>query len=256
MEEANLYKSINFKFPPETPGMAGAVAFMPAFQNPGRENSVACRTQISGFLCPSDLTPDDPDWPGQNNYCGNQGGWLCDRSDKRGGPGDIAPDEVQTGVMYYLSKVSARHITDGLSKTLFFSERIRGLGRPDPQADFFKMSPQTSLQDTYNTCMSMNPTTALPLSSKWGWSWCMGENCCTLYNHVSPPNTNACAGTGFTGTMTNMAMQVPPSSRHPTGVNAMYGDASVTFIADTIDLRVWRAIGTIAGAEVVDMTSF
>jgi prepilin-type processing-associated H-X9-DG protein len=79
----------------------------------------------------------------------------------------------------------------------------------------------------------------------------MGENCCTLYNHVSTPNTNSCAGTGFTGTMTNMAMQVPPSSRHIGGVNAMYGDGAVTFITDEVNLDVWRAIGTRNGREAV-----
>ena len=34
IEQGNLYNSINFNLPPETPGMAGAVAFMPAYQNP------------------------------------------------------------------------------------------------------------------------------------------------------------------------------------------------------------------------------
>ena len=45
IEQGNLYNSINFAFPPETPGMASPVInFMPPWQNPNRENSVACRT--------------------------------------------------------------------------------------------------------------------------------------------------------------------------------------------------------------------
>ena len=255
MEETTNYQMINYSMPPATPGMAGAVAFMPAYQNPNGENSVISQTLVSGFLCPSDLPPGDPTWPGVNNYAGNQGGWLCDRSDTPGLPTDVSPTELQTGVLYYLSHVQIRQVSDGMSKTLFFSERTRGTGSPNPLTDMFKMSPQTSLAATYSTCMAMDPTTATPVTSKWGWSWVMGENCCTLYNHVSTPNTNACAGTGFSGTMTNMAMQVPPSSRHSGGVNAMYGDGSVTFITDTVDLTLWRGLGTRAGGEIIDTSS-
>lgn len=78
----------------------------------------------------------------------------------------------------------------------------------------------------------------------------MGENCCTLYNHVSTPNTKSCAGIPFPGTMTNMAMQVSANSYHRGGVNALMGDGSVRFVADTVSLNVWRAVGTRAGNDV------
>src|SRR5262249_17324713 len=38
-------------------------------------------------------------------------------------------------------------------------------------------------------------------------------------------------------------------SRHPGGVNVVMADASVTFVKDTIDLKVWQALGTINGGE-------
>ena len=34
IEQDPLYKSIDFNFPPETPGMGGVINFMPAYQNP------------------------------------------------------------------------------------------------------------------------------------------------------------------------------------------------------------------------------
>jgi prepilin-type N-terminal cleavage/methylation domain-containing protein/prepilin-type processing-associated H-X9-DG protein len=40
-------------------------------------------------------------------------------------------------------------------------------------------------------------------------------------------------------------------SRHPGGGNFLYGDGSVHFIADSIDLGTYRALGTIQGGEVV-----
>ena len=49
---------------------------------------------------------------------------------------------------------------------------------------------------------------------------------------------------------------MPPSSRHPGGVNLLLGDGSVRFIKDSIDRQVWRALGTIAGGEVLSADSY
>src|SRR5206468_5345791 len=128
--------------------------------------------------------------------------------------------------------------------TAFFSEKIRGQGIPDPRSDMYVMRNQTSQDLAYQECMNTNVMTATPLTSKWGWSWVMGENCCTLYNHMSTPNTITCAGIPFPGTMTNMAMQVTASSWHPGGVNVLMGDGAVRFVGNSVDLPIWRAIGT------------
>lgn len=249
LEQTALYNTLDFRFPPDTPGMGGVVAFMPAYTNPTGVNSIGSRTPIPGFFCPSDLSPSDP-WQAQNNYVGNQGGWLCDRGDTPAGPSDTSPNETQTGVFYYLSKVRPQDVLDGLTNTMFFSEKIRGQGFPDAKSDLFVIPHQTSLNATYTTCSSLNTATATPLTSKWGYSWVMGENCCTQYNHVAGPNTISCGGTGFPGTMTNMAMQVSAGSRHTGGVQGMLGDGSVRFVTNSIDLNVWRAIGTRSSGEV------
>jgi hypothetical protein len=84
----------------------------------------------------------------------------------------------------------------------------------------------------------------------------MGENCCTLYNHVATPNETTCAGFPFPGTMTNMAMVVTANSNHTGGVNVVMGDATVQYISDSVDLAIWRALGTRAGKEVVNDPTF
>lgn len=252
LEQQPLHNSLDFRFAPETPGMGGVINFMPAYSNPGGVNAVGSRTAVSGFLCPSDGLAVDSTWPGQNNYAANQGGWLCDRSTTPAAPTDIAPSETQTGVLFYLSGTRYSDILDGLSNTVIFSEKLRGGGGPNAKRDLFVMQNQTSLAATYTTCRATNPLSATPLTSKWGWSWVMGENCCTLYNHVSTPNTISCAGIPFPGTMTNMSMQVSANSNHPGGVNIAMADGSVRFATSTIDLDLWRAIGTKAGGEVTD----
>lgn len=250
LDQAPLYTSLDFNYAPETPGMTSAgPSFMPASTNPTGANAAQSRTYVSVFICPSDRGL-AAGWNGQNNYAGNQGGWLCDRSDTPGIAGtDSAPTEIQTGVFYYLSKVRSADVTDGMSNTAFFSEKIRGQGTPDPKTDLLVMAHQTSLAATQTACRALDPTTALPLTSSWGFSWVMGENCCTQYNHVDVPNARSCAGTGFPNGMTNMAMQVSAGSRHVGGAHVMMGDGAVNFASDNIDLAVWRALGTRAGQE-------
>ena len=251
MEQTALYNSLNFNNPPDTPGMAGAIpTFMPAYQSPGGINTVGSQTLVPMFLCPSDQSVTST-WQGQNNYCGNQATWLCDRNMNAPLATDINPSELSAGVFFFLSKIRPRDVTDGLSNTAFFSEKIRGNGTPDPKSDLYAITNQTSLASLYSTCTSTNPATATPLTSVWGASWVMGENCCTLYNHVSTPNTISCAGIPFPGTMTNMSMQVSASSRHIGTVNLLMGDGAVRTASSSVDLNVWRGVGTRNGGEVV-----
>jgi prepilin-type N-terminal cleavage/methylation domain-containing protein len=257
LEQQNLYLSLDFRWPPATPGMAGVINFMPPYSNANGINNVGCTVQVPGFLCPSDGTSPDPSWPGQNNYVANQGSWLCDRLDESDPNAILAPNEVQSGIFGYLSRTPFADILDGLSNTAFFSEKLRGNGNPNPRSDLFIIpyGSAQSLQATWTTCSSIAPATATPLTSKWGYSWCMGENCCTQYNHVAAPNQYSCGGIGFPGTMSNMPMQVSPSSNHPNGVNVCMGDGTVRFVNDGIDLLTWRALGTRRNGEALNLTN-
>ena len=248
IEQGNLFNSINFNLPPETPGMAGAVPFMPPYQNPNRANATASVTQVATFLCPSDGPPINS-WPGGNNYLGNQQTWACDLSENSAST--VAPNEQPRGIFYFLSAVRLADVTDGTSNTAFYSEKLRGKGIPDPRTDMFAVPNQTSLDATFQTCQTINKMTTPPLTSRQGMSWVMGEMCCTSYNHVAPPNGTSCAGINFPGSMANMAMQVPPSSRHPGGVNVLMGDGSCRFLKDTVALTTWRAVGTRNGGETI-----
>ena len=45
-------------------------------------------------------------------------------------------------------------------------------------------------------------------------------------------------------------------SYHPGGVNALFGDGSVRFIKSSVDGMTWRALGTIAGGEVISRDQY
>jgi prepilin-type N-terminal cleavage/methylation domain-containing protein/prepilin-type processing-associated H-X9-DG protein len=250
IEQNNVYANIDFTFPPATPGMAGVTNFMPAYQNPGGQNNAICETFVPLFICPSDVSPQYNSWPGQNNYLGNMGTtYMCDVNN--GNPSTLDPTATADGVFFYLSQIRIADITDGASNTALFCEKVRGQGIPNPQTDMFIMPVASTMTQAFTACEATNTATATPLTSKQGYSWVMGEMCCTSYNHVALPNTISCASTGYPGGMQNMAMVVPPSSMHTGGVNLLLADGSARFATNSVTLTTWRALGSRNGGDIV-----
>jgi prepilin-type N-terminal cleavage/methylation domain-containing protein/prepilin-type processing-associated H-X9-DG protein len=260
-EQTPLFNAINFSLPPETPFMDSYnMGFMPVFQDPNRENSTVCRIAISAFLCPSDPVgaAGQAGWDGGNNYFGNEGSWLCDACQQT--PSTTVPGYLPQGPLYNRSCINLASMTDGTSQTAFFSERKRGQGTPDIRNDMYQMNNALTIDQTWQTCSVLDMTMAMPLTNWMGVTWAIGDMTCTTYNHVSTPNTRTCAGMDSSmmmgGSMANMAVQLPPSSYHPGGVNVLLGDGSVRFMKDSTALAVWRALSTRNGGEIVSGSDY
>ena len=84
-----------------------------------------------------------------------------------------------------------------------------------------------------------------------GMNWLEGNMTWTRYNHLLPPGSKSCAN-GLT--WDGVAMTA--NSRHGQTVGLLLGDGSVRFVRYTIDAGIWRALGTIAGGELVPGDSF
>ncbi len=102
-----------------------------------------------------------------------------------------------------------------------------------------------------------------------GSNWHDGQAESVAFNTVLPPNGPSC-GEGTNSNRDSGSAILPPSSRHPGGVNCVIADGSVHFISNTIDTGnlaanaaqptsgyslygVWGALGSKAGNEAVQM---
>ena len=92
------------------------------------------------------------------------------------------------------------------------------------------------------------------------------------YNHFMPPNGTSCAalndpnvnpggsgGTGLgstTGGWGTYMDAIPPSSKHPSGINICFADGSVRFIRNQIQYQTWWALGTRNGEEALSSDAY
>jgi prepilin-type N-terminal cleavage/methylation domain-containing protein/prepilin-type processing-associated H-X9-DG protein len=226
MEQTNIYNAINFSLP-----------------NGDATNNTVLMTRINTFICPSDVADPHPEYGGQTNYMADMGSGIVWQA--ASGPNAGLPPP--NGIFYGNSATKFADVTDGLANTAFFSERILAdfqLGVVSPIGDvFFSPAAPTTIDDAMAACQAINiydPASAFPLFM--GAPWVNGQH---VFLHVAGPNTRSC------GFFTALRAIMPPSSRHPGGVNVLMGDGSVRFVKDSVSLATWRALGTRAGGEII-----
>jgi prepilin-type processing-associated H-X9-DG protein len=211
-------------------------------------NTTVARTSVNGFICPSDTYNPSPQVGAQTNYMADMGSGIVWQ-------GTLPPNQnlpPPSGVFYGNSATRFADITDGLSNTGFFGERIVGDGTTgiiSPIADvFFDHGAPLTPDDAMAQCWAIdinNPANQLPMIM--GVPWIDGQH---ITLHVTTPNTRSC---GFF--IVNRAV-MPASSKHPGGTNMLFGDGSVKFLKDSINLQTYRALGTRNGGEVISADSY
>jgi prepilin-type N-terminal cleavage/methylation domain-containing protein/prepilin-type processing-associated H-X9-DG protein len=160
------------------------------------------------------------------------------------------------------------HVTDGTSNTLAFSERVNHSkvpGNPYKQQAPGNVANANELEHVLgvasrvsglitNPSLCRNVTNGkyflagTPVSSRFGISWSDGQSAYIGFNTVLPPNAPACSDGGDWGDQNHMV--IPPSSRHPGGVNASMVDGSVRFVSQTINTGNLNARQLATGASV------
>ncbi len=222
--------------------------------------------QVTTFVCPTEpnnqgkynagppVTPNS--WP--SNYGVNLGTWLV--FDPTGKTQSFGSFVVNT-------PFGPRVFTDGLSKTLMFSEIKMW------QSVYTAGSATATLPTTTAAICSMGTTasagqalTANTGHTEWGDSKVKQ----TGFTSTFTPNTvvSCTYSDGFTydfdfvnqteGQSATVPTYAAVTSRsyHPGAVNAAFMDGSVHAITSDIDPSVWQALSTRAGGETFDSTGF
>jgi prepilin-type processing-associated H-X9-DG protein len=103
--------------------------------------------------------------------------------------------------------------------------------------------------------------------------WCNGGVYYSGFTTALPPNGAPLwldsGGDTATGTKVQMDwdsvdendggptyMSSTASSKHPGGVNALFADGSVHFVKNSVSPVIWRALGSIAGGEVISSDNY
>lgn len=231
MEQRPLYDALNFSA---------------AYSDP--PNNTVLMSDVNTFICPSDLPNPIRSRGSQTNYMADMGSWIVWQA-ASGPNAGLAPPN---GVFFGNSSTRFAGITDGLSNTGLFSERVMADGSNavvSPQSDvFFSPAAPTTIDDAVTQCRAIDITNlANQFPLFMGAPWVNGQH---VFQHVMPPNSRSC------GFFTALRAVMPPSSRHSGGVNLLLADGSVRFVKDSISLPAWRGLGTITGGEVISADSF
>ncbi|MCA9129756.1 MAG: DUF1559 domain-containing protein [Planctomycetales bacterium] len=269
MEQNNIYSLINFSAPSAVRMTANGV--------PDNVNYQAYANAASLFICPSD--PNTGRIISENNYRYNFGG-----STPFAGARDSSNNNDMSAVLGNLSckgngafsidsglKIGA--ISDGLSNTVFFSERNKGSGanlansNPDNRYDVITMPGRTQgLLDpdfVMQNCLANPGPSSFHFNSAGRWldgsdfsnGWPFGFYSSTMYNHVAPPNWQGydCGTWSAIPDAPGEHAIIAARSSHTGGVNVSMGDGSVHFTSSSIDLLTWRSLGTRNGGEVASI---
>ena len=204
----------------------------------GVANRTVTSTRLGVYLCPSDQTnaPITAVMNGityactSQNYAANFGNTIVIQTDFQdvrfaGAPfvdiGSPLGDYDRPG----RKTVGFSAFLDGLSHTTLLSEVIVGQGQ---DLRGFSWWGDAATFEAYLTPNSSFPDVIFSAY------YCINQ----------PPNPPCIVAT------TALPEVLAARSRHPGGVNVALADGSVRFMKDSIDVRMWRALSTTAGAEI------
>ncbi len=248
------------------------------------QNTTVCGLLIAMFVCPSDPNTqtfnDGGTVFGATNYGPNDGDWYVfswpDTPSSKIGTGAGAPTRAPFSVN---RTRGIAQFLDGTSNTILYSE-IKSFQPRIKCASLF-----SSVPDTTPTSFP-GPADPIPASymscgvpdNKFHSRWSNGGVYHAGFTTAWPPNkftpTNVPAGTVFTfpgpraGLLDTDIISANENDGGPTyaaftsrsyhsgGVNSLFADGSVRYIKTSVNPVTWRALGTIAGNEVVSSDSY
>lgn len=268
IENLNLFNLIDFE--------TAQVLQMTAEGKPYNINYEAYNEIAGMYLCPSDANTGQI--VSENNYRYNFGG-STPYAGAQAHNNQLTYDVEMNGLPAagngaFTGGRGLRHgeFHDGLSYTAFFSERTKGSGL-DQKVDLPTESDIVTMPDRqpglidrdemFEKCLAYVPQVDdfnFMTAGRWlaGTDWSNGYPfagyASTMYNHVAPPNWKAidCGSYSAIPDTPGEHAIVSARSMHPGVVLVAFGDGHVSTIAETIELSVWRALGSRDGGETLE----
>jgi prepilin-type N-terminal cleavage/methylation domain-containing protein/prepilin-type processing-associated H-X9-DG protein len=238
LEQANKYNQFDLRYD------------ISAGSPPAPASHPLARTQdVPVYICPSDPSTAAFAGPlGRSNYFGNIGR-NASPTNKNGATGGVffvefARPQWDNGNRS--GSVRIADITDGTSNTAMFAEIRRGNSSAggstvDPVApqDVRLVTLSSDLLDPPADCNRMTAAAYRYAGLQYYRSFAFTS----FYTHTVPPNYRG----GDCSDLSNV--HLASRSYHPGGVNAAFCDGSVRFISDSINLTVWKNLGSRGGGE-------
>lgn len=207
--------------------------------NPGE----ATPTTISGvglslYVCPSDgFLRGMPRLA--TNYVGNRGTGV--------------QVDGYNGAFAFTRAVRPQDFGDGMSNTAAVSEwlvgPITGATRDARRSVFSTpeaLQGKGQLDAFAAVCRSLDPAVATLNPAVVGVPWTHGDFGHSLYNHVLPIGENSC----LNGSSWQQGAWTAKSN-HGAGAQVLLADGRVRFVRRAIEPRLWRALGSRSGGEVI-----
>lgn len=227
LDHVLTYAAINFAVP------SGRIADLDAW------NATAARQVVGVFLCPSG--PNTRQGPlAPNSYRTNNG--LCD---------GCVPGQRGSGAFVEFGATRLAEFRDGTSNTIAFSEKPIGVagGPYVPFRDWLEVliNPFNRTVDFWAELCAHQSRAVRPRFDA-GRTWALSGAIYTQFFTALPPNSpipDCGSGHGHgIGAFT-------ARSYHPGGVNVLMADGSTRWVAESIQLETWRALGARKLGEIV-----
>jgi prepilin-type N-terminal cleavage/methylation domain-containing protein/prepilin-type processing-associated H-X9-DG protein len=244
-EQVNLSNAFNFALGSEGPNLPFPLGFL--------ANVTVESNKVGMFQCPSDNINTYMFPPPLNvgplaaavltrgNYAASWGNtnWGQGQSDES----TLATPYLQSA-FGHKGNLTFASVTDGSSNTVFMAEVLQGTGS-DVRGLMWSVGAGSS---SFNSRFTPNGLTDF-LGQFSGFDQLGGATSCVN----DPGHGLPCAAQTNHGNNTAYSAS---RSRHPGGVNSLFGDGSVHFIKSTISPPTWVALNSIQAGEVVGSDSF
>jgi prepilin-type N-terminal cleavage/methylation domain-containing protein/prepilin-type processing-associated H-X9-DG protein len=255
MEQQAIFNAWNFTGDGK---WSGSATMDTNFRYSGLTNITVSAARVQSFSCPSDGTGTSLTGIGQTisgvamlttsqNYVVNFGNLQTSQATtfafggktySFGGAPFTDMDSPGAG-MNKVAVVQLSAVNDGLSNTMLASEVIVGVGKGGQYNASYDLRGFSWWGSGASFTAWNPPNSSLPDVTE-------ASSYCVYPYQNNPPCTQPATLTRF-----NAAR-----SKHPGGVNVVFGDGSIKFIKNSISLVTWQALSTTAGAEVISADAY